>query len=54
MKFCAPARKRVAFGVLDQFGNVEGLRAGLQIQRDETDQRDQRAKLKYSVIWKVA
>ena len=43
MKFCALRRERIRLGVFDEFRNVERVRAGLQVKRDQADQRDERA-----------
>ena len=36
-------RERIRFCVLDQFRDVERVRTGLQVKRDEADERDERA-----------
>src|ERR1039457_5394313 len=36
-------RERICFRVLDDFRDVERVRAGLQVERDEADERDERA-----------
>ena len=43
MKFCALTASGLRFDVFDEFRNVERVRAGLQIKRDEADERDERA-----------
>ena len=43
MKFCALTTSGLRFDVFGEFRNIERVRAGLQVERDQADQRDQRA-----------
>ena len=36
-------RERIGLGVFNDFRDVERVRTGLQIKRDEADERDERA-----------